>query len=371
MYQGENERVVYQSQFSRENANAAKFGAYYTDLDHVASCATFFKFPDEDEVSCFDNSAGDGKALLTVTADCKNRKLFVGDINATTAKALRESELYEAVVCADYLTNFEGSNAVFSFFWCNPPYGTDVAKQERYEKLFAEKLFTHLSKGAAGVFVLPDYVMADERFTRIFLARYTVHHLFKFRMPVYEQFKQAVAIVTKKEQNGFSKEDLESYKDRLANIEELPEVWEGEKIEVLPSLASKVFTFRSKTFDPREWLDDIVSATNSEDFIGNDLGPRRYRNTVMWNPPMPLSDSHLAMQATCGIGAGAVGNEKDKTYHLQRGSVRRKKEMRVSPSNDGKKMEAFEVDHAEIAIKIAEQVVGPDGKPMLKITDLM
>ncbi len=365
------ERIVSQTTFSRSMANDRKAGAYYTDLSHVKSCGTFFSFPEEDEVCCFDNSAGDGCALDNVTEECKGRKLFVNDIQAPTAALLREKGIFEAVANADYLTSFECTNSVFSFFWCNPPYGEDVATHERYEKRFVEKLYTHLSRGAVGVFVLPAYVLSDEKFARILLARYEVLHLYKFREPTYQEFKQTVAIVRRKDCNGYFKEELTAYLARVSSLEELPEVFEGVKVPVLPSSVSKVQNFKSRLFDAERWLDKVCSDTQLDATLGKHCSVRVFKNTVKYQPPMPLGDSHLAMQATCGIGSGAVGSEDAGNYHLQRGTVRRKKEMQVRPKKDGKGMETVEVDHAQVTIKIAEQVLGDDGRPELKITDLV
>lgn len=364
--------VVSQNMFSRTAANDRKFGAYYTDQDHVASCATFLQFPQDEEVCCFDCSAGNGAALLTVTQQCEKAKRFVIDINSTTAKELRESGNFEAVANADYLSGFEGTNSVHTFSWCNPPYGEDHASGERYEKLFVEKLHTHLAKGAVVVFVLPDYVMQGERFARIFLARYRIHHLYKFREPTYQQFKQAVAIVTKKDSNGFTREELDEYLEKVRNLEELPVTWEGEKLIVPASSAKKVLTFRTVKFDAERWT-DLVCQDRQLDFeIGRLIAPKRFSDEKTLRRPMTqLSDSHMAMLATCGIGAGAVGSEKDRNYHLQRGVVTREKDTRISPTDDGKGIKAVEVDHAKITVKVAEQVIGADGRPELKITDLV
>ena len=367
----EKEQVISQNTFSRTLANDSKRGAYYTDIPHVKSCGTFFDFPAEEEVCCFDNSAGDGEALLSVTEGCAKRVLFVNDINAKTAAELREKGSFEAVTCADYLTSFECTNGVFSFFWCNPPYGEDVATHERYEKKFVEKIFSHLARGAAGVFILPEYVLSDDRFARVFLARFTPRFLFRFREPVYQQFKQCCAIVTRKDVNGFTKEELQAYLARCSSLEEMPETWEGEKVMVQPSNPKRIQNYKSRIFDEERWLAKVIADTQLSAAEGKYLAVKYWSDEVKYRPPITLGDSHLAMQATCGIGAGAVGSEDAGNYHLQRGSVRRKKETSVRPKQNGKEgMEAVEIDHAEISIKIAEQVM-ENGRPCLKITDLM
>lgn len=367
------ENVVSQNTFSRSMINDAKAGAYYTDLPHVKSLAKFFAFPSEEEVCCFDSSAGDGAALKAFTAECPNRKLFVNELQPETVKDLKAQGCYEAVVCSDYLVAFECKNSFFSCFWANPPYGEDVAKHDRYEKLFVEKMYNHLAKGAAGCFIVPKYVLEDEKFARILLARYDVKFLFKFREPVYDQFKQTAIICVRKAVNGYSKEELADYLEKCKNLEDLPEDYDGEKIEVLPSYSEKLTTFGSRKFDPERWQ-ELVSEDHSLDaIIGEAIGTREFTSTVRYRPPTKLSESHLAMQATCGVGAGAVGSEEEGNYHLQRGSVRRKKDEQLRPKKNGKngEMEFVEVDHASITIKVAQQIMGSDGYPELLITDLM
>ncbi|MCR5441652.1 MAG: hypothetical protein K6E66_06010, partial [Lachnospiraceae bacterium] len=287
---------------------------------------------------------------------------------------LKAQGCYEAVVCSDYLTAFECKNSFFTLFWANPPYGEDVAKHERYEKLFVEKMYSHLAKGAAGVFVVPQYVLVDEKFARILLARYDIKQVFKFREPVYQQFKQTAIICVRKAVNGYSKEDLEAYMLKCQNLEDLPEDYDGEKIEVLPSSAEKLTTFGSRVFEPDRWSTEVSADRSLDAFIGEAVGTRHFTSTVKYyRPPINLSESHLAMQATCGVGAGAVGSEEEGNYHLQRGSVRRKKDEQVRPKKNGKngEMEIVEVDHASITIKVAQQIMGEDGRPELLIQDLM
>ena len=98
-------KIVTQNSFSRSIANDAKAGFYPTDPAHCISASTFFDFGDK-EVCCFDCCAGQGKALIDVTQPGKegrNVKLFVNDLNADNVAALRNAQIFEAVVCADYL----------------------------------------------------------------------------------------------------------------------------------------------------------------------------------------------------------------------------------------------------------------------------
>lgn len=365
-------RVVAQNSFSRSMINDAKAGAYYTDVEHVKSCSTFFYFPEgeDSEVCCFDNSAGDGLALKTVTERCRNRKMFVCDINPTTVMQLAKDGSFESVVCADYLANFETRQAFFTFFWCNPPYGEDVERKERYEKMFLEKLATHLAVGAVGCFVIPMYVLADEKFARSVLSRYEVIHMYRFRTGTYEQFKQTVLFLRKKEGTGYSKELLEKYLADAAEMEELPVVWDKEKIEVQCSYAKNLTVFKCRKFNPELFLQDVAHDHSLDAKIGKVLAARQYNDDIRYRPAMPLGESHLAMQATCGKGAGAVGDETKGNYHLQRGSVRRKKDITIRTTEKGKN-EMVETDHASITIKVAEQLEDKNGRPYCKITDLV
>lgn len=369
----EYEKVVKQSSFSRSLANDAKAGFYPTDPAHCVSASTFFDFGNE-EVCCFDCCAGQGRALLDVTQPGKggrNVRLFVNDLNADNVAALKNAKMFEAAVCADYLKGFECRNGFFSFFWCNPPYGEshDGDKSERYERLFMEKLHVHLAKGAAGCFVLPFYVIKDEKFAKLFLARYEVVYLYKFREPVYRQFQQCILFVRKKDGAGYSAEELEKHLARCGDLAPLPGVCDVEPIRVLPSYARDLSVFKCRKFNADEWIGDVGIEHSLDSQMGRWLGTRKWHDEISQRPPIVLGDSHLAMMATCGKGAGAVGTEEDGDYHLQRGSVKRAETERTEMKNG--KVEIVVTNHASINIKILEQVRGDDGKPMAKFTDLI
>lgn len=366
------EKTVMQNSFSRSTANDAKAGFYPTDPEHCLSAGSFFDFPDE-EVCAFDCCAGKGRALLDVTSGAGEKaKLFANDLNAENVAALKAQEGFEAVVCSDYLKGFEAKNGFFTFFWCNPPYGEtrEGDRPVRYERLFMEKLHIHLAKGAVGCFVFPEYVFGDEKFAKLFLGRYALISIYRFREPVYRQFRQCIAFVRKKDGAGYSSEELSAYLNACTEMTALPvSAGPDGRIPVLPSYARELGTFRCRKFNADDWLEDVAAGSSLDPQIGKWLSPKEWSDEIKQRPPIVLGDSHLAMMATCGKGAGAVGSEEEGDYHLQRGSVKRTRSERTEMKN-GKPV-IVETDHASINIRILEQVKGDDGKPKAVFTDLV
>ncbi len=220
-----------------------------------------------------------------------------------------------------------------------------------------------------GLYAHPRIIMTDEKFAKLFLARYEVIYLYKFREPTYQQFQQCIAFVRKKDSAGFTSEELEGHLKQCEELKPLPGVCDQEPIVVNPSVAKDLSVFKCRKFNAMEWIEDVENEHSLDNHIGKWLGTRVYSDVITQRPPIVLGDSHLAMMATCGKGAGAVGCEEDGDYHLQRGSVKRAETERTEMKNG--KLEVVVTNHASINIKILEQVKGDDGRPMAKFTDLV
>ena len=342
--------------FSRVKANIAKAGAYFTDVSHCRSIGTIFDFPDE-EMLVLEPSCGDGKAVRAVTADAADAVLFGVELNGETYSEVKKEGIFECIVNADYLSGTIISNNAFSFAFMNPPYGDskEGESKDRLETRFVVRATTHLCPGAELALVIPDYVARDVAFARQFLRRFTLQHVFKFREPVYQQFKQCVLICMKKEQPGFCQQELEDYNSRTEEMPELPEVWSGEKVKVLPSCRQMVRDFRSKRFDEEGAL-ELLAADGDRvlDRFGTSIVSEPYKANDIPSPIMPLSRSHLYLMSISGAGEGAAGSEEELNYHLQRGTVVREKTMSVR-TGEGGKQEFVEIDHASNELVIIEQ----------------
>lgn len=345
------EREIFkQNSFSRSLINEAKAGAYYTDTAHCRSIGELFEFPEE-QFCVLEPSIGDASAVKAVIEAASDAKIFGVELQKKTAEEV--SPRIEACLNADFLTDVRISNNVFSFCFANPPYGTDAAKQERYEKQFLDKLYNYLSEGARIAYVIPFYVLTDEKFYKLALSRFVINAVYKFRMPVYEQFQQIVMIGTKKSRPGYSAEDLTDFNAKIENITELPEHNKGEKLAVMPSSKDDIKLFTRVKFDAEAAMASLVySPLNHK--IGEKFATPVYRGNEVSPPVIPLSNDMYYLLAISGAGQGIAGSREGKDIHLQRGCVQRVKSERTETDENGN-TKIVEREFSSVTLTIIEQ----------------
>lgn len=343
--------------FHQVNANLEKMGAYYTDEEHCKQMAPFFAFPDS-EVTILEPSIGDAKAVCAVvgkeTGD--NKHIFGVELNAETVKKLRASEIeLEALVEADYLEGTKIRSSSFSFCFGNPPYMEEVSGREgRMEKLFLEKVYTHLKKQGVLCWVIPWNVFREDTYFRYMYSRFELKHIYKFHEREYKKYHQVVIMGIKKTNISYRKEDFEAFSEKYAsidNVPELPEHYDGEKIPVPSGKNSDVNPFTSKVF-PAEEVFERLQTMNNMATITKRLSVPRFQLVNCGNPPMPPKKDHLFTLAVAGIGQGMAG--KGATTHLQRGVCKLSEKSFFEQGEDGKYYEKV-VQQTTTSMVVLEQ----------------
>ncbi len=344
--------MVRQNSFSRSLANDSKAGAYYTNVEMCNSISTFFSFPEKEDVCALEPSIGDGAAIKAVMSNCSNAYIFGVELQTEVARKARES--IEACLDADFLSGVRISHAAFSFCFSNPPYGEDVAKHERYERQFLDKLTPYLKAGARLVYVIPLYVLQEEAFMRFLLARFTVEHVYKFREPEFSKFKQVAIFATKKHGNGYLKEDLEKLVKAVEDIKDLPVSYEGEKIQVLPSRKEDISQFSTVRFDP-DSCDYVLRQSPALKTFGERLRKPAYNGNEIKAPIIPLNNDMYYLLAISGAGQGLAGSVEEKDLHLQRGCVKRVTSQETQYDESGQSGKIVERTYSAITLTILEQ----------------
>ena len=317
--------MSYQNSFSRALANDAKLGAYYTDLAHCESLSTFFEFGKETLV--LEPAIGNAAAVKTVLhkEEDDGRYIFGVELNRDTyEECLRDDPLLEAVIQGDCIHDTRISNKVFTFVFSNPPYGDleEASGKKRLEVAFLERIFTLHKKGGILVYVIPEYVLKDEKFIKQLIGRYEPIHTFRFRQPEYDKFKQVVFIGRARASYGWMPEWVETYKASIEELPELPESWDGEKITVPEGKRENVKMFTTLTFHPEDMLKYLEHNEPGKQFLA-DITRMECFSTTSAQPPVKLKQNHVYLMAVSGEGQGALGNEEEGTYHLQRGVAER------------------------------------------------
>lgn len=344
-----------QSNFSRSLYNEAKLGAYYTDVGHCKRIGRLFSFPD-DEVCVLEPSIGDGKAVISVTENCSNRKIFGVELNKNTYDKIKSDEHFEYLLNEDFLKGIKVSHASFSFCFANPPYGVDQDGKERLEKLFIEKIYGYLAKDAILTLVIPYHVLTDEKVLRCFMARFNPLAVFKFDDNEYKKFKQIVVIGMKRRGLGFMNEWYKKFCSEIDSIEKLdylPQLDEEvpDKIPVLPSYSDNIEYFTTLRFDYAKAAEGLKSSPLYK-VIQEKAVTEEYTAAELGRPPVPLKKDSLYICAIAGGGQGIVGSEETHDLHLQRGVAKVEKENEIVPNGD--QTEVIERSYTKVSLNIIQ-----------------
>lgn len=342
------------SSFSRTVVNESKAGAYFTDLWHMEKIRNFLEFP-ENEFTVLEPSMGDGKAVCTLVETAANPKIFGIEINADTWKEhLRNNPKFEAVLCDDFLEGAMISPKAFSLCFANPPYMSSDYDGERMELLFHKRIYPHLMEEGVLVWVIPLSVMLQERYLKSFVARYEIVHMYKFHEKEFAKYKQCVVIAKKRESiTQPDAEYLEQFFRQHSDPEELPEEWEGEKLEVKPKRADGIRTFQSKGFHAELAYLELQEHTPIDALASEKLGIAPYEMTKIYKPPIELKNDSLYIAAVSGAGAGLNGSVETEDVHLQRGIAKVVTSTIPCEDKDGKRT-LIETQSTKCSITIIE-----------------
>lgn len=312
------------SLFSRSVSNEEKLGAYYTDQEHCKRIGYLFDYPEEEEVSVLETCIGDASAVLSFLgkSDTEDlRKVFGVELNMKVAEDTKMNALVDYMISSDFLMGIKVSHGSFGCCFSNPPYGEDD-KGVRLEQRFLEKLSPYLKKGAPIAYVIPFYVLQNERFQSTFLNRFVPHAVYRFDDKVYKQFQQVVILGVKHNEMMVSKKNREllySLSESLENIPYLPHSREEVErpLTAIPSKASNVEYFTTLVFNKEEAATHLYQSPLA-DKVPQFFIPK-FQSVKIGRPPIPLKKDLLYLLSVSGGGQGLVGNELEGDLHLQRG----------------------------------------------------
>ena len=357
------ERKHKESSFSRNLQNTQKLGAYYTDIGHCKRIGRLFDFDTAEEICVLEPSVGDGNAVVAVTGERKNVKLFGVELRKDTyEKHLKENKKFNMVLNEDFLRGIKVSHGVFSFVFANPPYGVfnENESGKRLELVFLEHLTRYVQTGAYVVYVIPHSTFREEKFLRTVMARYEICSFFKFDDEEYKNFHQVAVIMQKKKsgQGGYLRSDFERTYDMVSRLEEYPYLPKEdeeikERYEVLPSYDSAIEYFTTKGFN----ADDALEKLNGSilyTHMSNNVFQRAYTGCDLNRPIIPVSKEISYLLAVTGGGQGLAGEEMEGTLHLQRGVVKKAEDEAVNYDDKGFAKSITATSFASIKLNIIQ-----------------
>ena len=127
--------------------------------------------------------------------------------------------------------------------------------EEKAEKLFIEKVYTHLKKDGVVCWVIPWSVFREDAYFRFMYSRFDIRHVFKFHEYEYKKWKQVVIMGVKKQNISYKKSDFEEFCEKYKEITDVPELptnYSGEKIRVPAGRNADVNPFTAKEFPAEE-----------------------------------------------------------------------------------------------------------------------
>lgn len=314
-----------QSNFSRQLANDAKMGAYYTDRQHCQRMGLLVEFPDE-EVSVLEPCIGDGMALHELLSEKKGKtRVFAVELNKEVyQECIRDNPEVAFSLNADFLSGIRVSHKAFGFCFANPPYGVDE-NGIRLEQKFMEKLYLYLKPQAPVALVIPHYVLNQEKFLSSFISRFQPEMTFRFDDRVYQQFRQVAVFGIRRKTLSEQKQELQDYQEKIRNPEDIPYLPEREeevekKVMAVPASAESVREFISLNFNAEEAGKCLASSSLYEQM--EKVFVPEYVAENLNRPVIPPKADILYLLAVCGGGQGLAGSVENADLHLQRGVAR-------------------------------------------------
>lgn len=330
-----------QSRFSRSLYNEAKNGAYYTDVGHARRIGKLFSFPSE--VCVLEPCIGDARAVQAVLEKAgengKDVHLFGIEINGQTCKALRERGEVRYLLHADFLTEVNITPKAFSFCFANPPYiATGEEKGERMEQRFVEKIFNYMKHEGYLALIVSYSTLADERFSRCLLSRFSCEGVWRFDDGEYAKYRQVVFIGKRRRQIGIFaseyKRILKSFEleffPYLPGEDEMPSF----RFEIPVSKTKDIEMFMETRFNPEECY-CLLGGSSLYNMLSSKIFTDSYAAVEFGRPPLPMKKDLMYLAATAGGGQGIVGSEENHDIHLQRGMAKVVEESEVIEGEEG------------------------------------
>lgn len=306
-----------ENNFYQTTKNIEKAAAYYTDDAHCKRLSELFVFPEGEEVCILEPSAGDGRAVKTVTRKCKNRRIFAVELNNEVADTLKNDEEMCEVLNCDFLTTKISRNS-FSFCFSNPPYIND---EGRMEIEFLKKITNYMMDGGIIVYIIPYIVASSKQFLRAYFSKFEPICEFRFDDSEYSKYRQIVFIGRRSQKAAYEESVIIKYAERKKeDYNTIPERID-EKIEVLPSMEANISVFTTKVFDAQKGYECLVEKNPQKSNLKK-IGVKPYENDDVPVPPVMPNQNTLYLLSTLGCGSGITGSVEGKDIHLQRGCAK-------------------------------------------------
>lgn len=371
------ENMAKQNSFSRSMANDEKLGAYYTDSKVCEMIGRYLDFPDG-HVNVMEPSVGDATALFSVlkgaafvkgstitenateniqkvaekVKEVLNITTYAVEINKETHAGLEKENVIDYLVRSDFLTGMKITNRSFNFCFSNPPYGMDITGKERFEVSFVKRISATMKSKGVLCYVIPEYVITEDKaFKKEWVSRFVTAGIYRFPEKIYQQFKQCVIFGVRKNTIHTYEEEVEEFNERIQHIQELDASYDGERLRVPFGEEKDIQYFTTYDEDPHK----NIKALEKSPIFGNiNFCERRFTNTKIGNPIVPLNENLMYLLAVSGCGQGLAGSIENKDLHLQRGCVKRVQNSSIEPNGKNGGLKEVVTETSAVCMTIVE-----------------
>lgn len=285
------------------NEGRLKLGYFPLPLTEARNIAKMLAFS-ETRVSALDPCAGEGDALLEVTAGASHIDLYGVEIESGRAKRCGEKGI--TTIHSDF-GDVNGGGTV-SLVYCNPPYDVDGSAstwKRRQEQRFLELCTDWLAPGGLLIFVVPSYVLSE------CAARFATHYehvrVFRLSAPAALLYRQIVVFaVRKKVSTQLDYRVNATVRDAASDPQSLPILADAIASDELPYTVRKAVDVNmySRAF-PIDLIEDLLPETQSYKLAGQFLLP--VGEVEASSPPTPLHAGHIGLLCSAGMLNGVFG----------------------------------------------------------------
>ena len=176
----------------------------------------------------------------------------------------------------------------------------------------------YIKFGGILVYVIPFNVVMSDDFRKYYNDNFERLEAYRFSDEEYNKFHQIVIVGRRIERQEITEQFTERLKE---DFEELPDIWNKEKIIVNKSTEDTVKFFTTNEFDEDFAYRNFLKCNPQKENLKN-VRIKPYIKDSIPNPPILPNANTMYLLSTLGCGSGKTGTAENMDEHLQRGKAK-------------------------------------------------
>lgn len=286
-----------------------KLGYFPLPDSEAPKIAKLLSFPNGVPTTALDPCAGTGTALLDITANAEDCRLYGVELDAARARTCAAVGI--ETLHADF-SDVTGMGTM-SLIYCNPPYDLDSATDEvkrRQEGVFLQNVTEWLAPGGLLVFVVPYYTLRD--CAQRFATAYDRVVILRLSDPLAALYKQVVVFAVRKKYNNYPDQRIyKQLRDASSHTSDLVTLDEAIEAGITPfSIRRAVPVAIRSTALPSDVIEDLLPLNQAYKVVSQFLLPPE--DLEIKRPPTPLHAGHVGLLCSAGMLNGIFGEGENR-----------------------------------------------------------